>query len=75
MRYEDTDQDLLGQIANRMQIFSVKDLEPLEAFKALKKLRQESIGIDELESDQVLARAAKTSGMSTSCDVDPWVSL
>ncbi|CEL61375.1 hypothetical protein RSOLAG1IB_09978 [Rhizoctonia solani AG-1 IB] len=53
---------IMRQIANRMQIFSVKDLEPLEAFKALKKLRQESIGRDELESDQVLARAAKTSG-------------
>ncbi|GAB1526365.1 hypothetical protein RhiTH_009532 [Rhizoctonia solani] len=51
-----------GQIANRMQIFSVKDLEPVEAFNALKKLRQESIGREELESDQVLVRAAKTSG-------------
>ncbi|CCO34040.1 hypothetical protein BN14_08132 [Rhizoctonia solani AG-1 IB] len=57
---------IMRQIANRMQIFSVKDLEPLEAFKALKKLRQESIGRDELESDQVLARAAKTSD----CDDD-----
>ncbi|ELU36588.1 AAA domain-containing protein [Rhizoctonia solani AG-1 IA] len=53
-----------GQIANRMQIFSVKDLEPVEAFNALKKLRQESIGREELESDQVLVRAAKTSGMT-----------
>ncbi|CAE6455436.1 unnamed protein product [Rhizoctonia solani] len=57
---------IMRQIANRMQIFSVKDLEPLEAFKALKKLRQESIGRDELESDQVLARAAKASD----CDDD-----
>ncbi|CAE6504160.1 unnamed protein product [Rhizoctonia solani] len=51
-----------GQIANRMQIFSVKDLEPLEAFQALKKLRQESIGKADIEPDEVLAKAAKTSG-------------
>ncbi|CAE6443255.1 unnamed protein product [Rhizoctonia solani] len=53
---------VMRQIANRMQIFSVKDLEPFEAFKALKKLRQESLGREEVESDHVLARAAKTSG-------------
>ncbi|CAE7130243.1 unnamed protein product [Rhizoctonia solani] len=54
--------ETLGQIANRMQIFSVKDLEPLEAFQALKKLRQESIGKSDIESDKILAKAAKTSG-------------
>ncbi|CAE6404339.1 unnamed protein product [Rhizoctonia solani] len=53
---------VMRQIANRMQIFSVKDLEPLEAFQALRKLRQESIGKADIESDEVLAKAAKTSG-------------
>ncbi|KAH7345523.1 hypothetical protein B0J17DRAFT_640209 [Rhizoctonia solani] len=53
---------VMRQIANRMQTFSVRDLEPLEAFKALKKLRQESMGKADIESDDVLVQAAKTSG-------------
>ncbi|CAE6468879.1 unnamed protein product [Rhizoctonia solani] len=53
---------VMRQIANRMQIFSVKDLEPLEAFKALKKLRQESLGKANVESDEVLAQASRVSG-------------
>ncbi|KDN34453.1 hypothetical protein RSAG8_12457, partial [Rhizoctonia solani AG-8 WAC10335] len=53
---------VMRQIANRMQIFSVEDLEPLDAFQALKRLRQESIGKADIESDEIIAKVAKTSG-------------
>ncbi|KAG8710227.1 hypothetical protein FRC08_017432 [Ceratobasidium sp. 394] len=53
---------VMRQIANRMQTVSVKDLEPKDAFCALKKLRRDTVGKDKLESDEVIAQAADVAG-------------
>ncbi|KAG9105027.1 hypothetical protein FRC07_009655 [Ceratobasidium sp. 392] len=53
---------VMRQIANRMLTVSVKDLEPTEAFCALKKLRRDTVGKDKLESDDVIAHAAEVTG-------------
>jgi hypothetical protein len=53
---------LLGQIGNRMQTFAVKDLDPQDAFFALKKLRQDTVGKTNLESDDVIGQAADVAG-------------
>lgn len=55
----------IGQIANRMQTFSVKDLDHMESFKAFKKLREETIGKENVELDEILAEAAEVAGAST----------
>jgi hypothetical protein len=46
-----------------MQTFAVQDLEYKEAYDALKKLRQETIGQARVESDEVIKEAALVSGM------------
>ncbi|KAG8697597.1 hypothetical protein FRC09_007757 [Ceratobasidium sp. 395] len=53
---------VMRQIANRMLTLSVKDLEPTDAFCALKKLRRDTIGEHKLEPDDVIAQAADVAG-------------
>ncbi|KAF8608264.1 hypothetical protein BDV93DRAFT_519312 [Ceratobasidium sp. AG-I] len=53
---------VMRQIANRMQILGIKDLDPKDAFTALKKLRCETIGKANLESDELLQQAADVAG-------------
>ncbi|CAE6439583.1 unnamed protein product [Rhizoctonia solani] len=56
---------VMRQIANRMQTYAVKDLEPTETLKAFQKLRKDTLrnlGLKETESDEVIAEAALTSG-------------
>lgn len=51
-----------GQIANRMQILGIKDLDPRDAFTALKKLRGETIGKANLEPDELIQQSADVAG-------------
>ncbi|KAG8742639.1 hypothetical protein FRC12_015319, partial [Ceratobasidium sp. 428] len=53
---------VMRQLANRMQTFSVKDLDRNDSFQALKRLRRDAVGEEELESDVVLAQAAEVAG-------------
>ncbi|KAG8693182.1 hypothetical protein FRC09_010676, partial [Ceratobasidium sp. 395] len=59
---------VMRQLANRMQTFSVKDLDRNDSFQALKRLRRDAVGEEELESDEVLAQAAEVAGK----EVDPF---
>lgn len=55
-----------GQIANRMQIYPVKDLVSTEALKVLQKFREDTLrhqGVKEIETADDIAEAALTSGM------------
>ena len=45
-----------------MQILGIQDLDPKDAFMALKKLRGETVGKANLESDELLQKAAEVAG-------------